>query len=591
MDSEIKICQNCKQNFTIESEDFDFYRKIDVPPPTFCPECRMMRRFLWKNERSLYKRKCNVLGHNEEFISMYSPESDVVLYDKDFWWSDKWNPLEYGIDYDLNRSFFEQFHELQKKTPRCPLVNNQSINSDYCNFADENKNCYLITTANRNENSFYGFFLVDNKDIMDCLFCSESELIYDCVDCHKCFRLFSSQQCKNCIDSSFLFDCSNCNNCLFSVGLRGKSYYLFNKPCSREEYEEERKKIFGSHRKYSEAIKKFEDIKLNFSLRKCSNLISCNNASGDFIFQSKNVKEGFDVYDSENISYAQQGVNSKDSFDIFSFDTTELCYESLSVGLPTNKCLFTVFCRSSDNLTYCDNCRGSHDLFGCVSLRNKSYCILNKQYTKEQYEEMVPKIIRHMNEYPYKDTAGNIYRYGDFFPTELCPFAYNETLAQEYFPLKKGVAIQHGFSWKTNDTKQYPITVEYEKIPDRINDVPDSIIKEVFGCAHAGVCVHQCTTAFRIVPEELSFYKKMDIPLPRLCSNCRHYERLKKRNPMRLWYRSCQCAGEKSENGVYTNTASHKHGRGRCPTKFKTSYAPERSEIVYCESCYQSEIA
>ena len=32
MNSETKTCQNCKQSFIIEPEDFEFYEKMKVPP-------------------------------------------------------------------------------------------------------------------------------------------------------------------------------------------------------------------------------------------------------------------------------------------------------------------------------------------------------------------------------------------------------------------------------------------------------------------------------------------------------------------------------------------------------------------------------
>ena len=58
--SEKRICQNCKKDFIIEPEDFNFYEKIKVPPPTFCPWCRFIRRMAWRNERALYKRTCDL---------------------------------------------------------------------------------------------------------------------------------------------------------------------------------------------------------------------------------------------------------------------------------------------------------------------------------------------------------------------------------------------------------------------------------------------------------------------------------------------------------------------------------------------------
>ena len=112
MISETRSCQNCKQSFTIEPADFDFYRKINVQPPTFCPECRNQRRMAWRNERTLYKRKCDAPGHTEEIISMYALDSPCVVYDRDYWWSDKWDPLQWGRDYDFTRTFFDQFNGL-----------------------------------------------------------------------------------------------------------------------------------------------------------------------------------------------------------------------------------------------------------------------------------------------------------------------------------------------------------------------------------------------------------------------------------------------------------------------------------------------
>ena len=61
MSSEKKICQNCRGEFTLEPDDFSFYEKIKVPPPTFCFDCRLQRKLAFVNERTLFKRKCDNL--------------------------------------------------------------------------------------------------------------------------------------------------------------------------------------------------------------------------------------------------------------------------------------------------------------------------------------------------------------------------------------------------------------------------------------------------------------------------------------------------------------------------------------------------
>ena len=103
MNSETKTCQNCKKDFVIDQEDFNFYEKIKVPLPTFCPLCRAQRRWAFRNERGLYKRKCDFSG--KEIFSMYAPDSPVKVYDRDIWLSDVWNPLDYGKEIDWSRPF------------------------------------------------------------------------------------------------------------------------------------------------------------------------------------------------------------------------------------------------------------------------------------------------------------------------------------------------------------------------------------------------------------------------------------------------------------------------------------------------------
>ena len=98
--SETKTCQNCKQNFAIEPEDFDFYAKIKVPAPTFCPQCRWQRRLMFRNERSLYMVNCGLCG--DSTLSTFTEDSGYVIYCPICYRSEDWDPMDYGINYDFS---------------------------------------------------------------------------------------------------------------------------------------------------------------------------------------------------------------------------------------------------------------------------------------------------------------------------------------------------------------------------------------------------------------------------------------------------------------------------------------------------------
>jgi len=119
MQSETRNCQNCKINFVIESDDFAFYRKIQVPPPTFCPTCRMIRRFVFRNQNKLFKTKSAFSG--ESILALVPPESGVKVVTQTEWFSDAWDPMEYAQDIDFSRPFLEQLFELHQKVPQYNL--------------------------------------------------------------------------------------------------------------------------------------------------------------------------------------------------------------------------------------------------------------------------------------------------------------------------------------------------------------------------------------------------------------------------------------------------------------------------------------
>lgn len=581
MQAEIRNCQNCKKDFTIEPDDFSFYKKIEVPPPTWCRECRQMRRMSFRNERNLFKRKCDKT--NKDIISIFTSDSPYKVYNQNYWYSDDFDPMIYGRNFDFSRSFFDQFGDLMKDVPYQSLGVRNSENCDYNNDMSNSKNCYLCARTHQSKDMLYTHRGNKSRDCVDCMQVIEtSEFLYECVECITCNNSIYLYFCENCSASSFLWNCKNCLDCFMCSNLRNKQYCFKNQQLSKDEYHN---KISGYHiESFSEkekAIQEFEDFNKK-NIRKYLNIVNSQNSTGDNIVECKNSKMCFGVKYTENVKYLYDIKDYKDSMDAYTGGrNSQLIYECTAAAAAYN-CKFCVRVPDSREITYSIAIYDSNNCFGCIGLRNAEYCIFNKQYSKEEYEKLKVKIIEHM-----KNTG----EWGEFFPMELSMFPYNNTVAQEYFPMTKKEVLEKGLNWSEPDIKNYEITMKSEELPDNIKDVGDKIVQDAIGCAHGGACDHGCSTAFRFIPREIEFYRKMNLPVPRLCPNCRYYGRFGKLNPLKLWHRKCQCAGIESENGVYKNLSSnHPHGDKKCDMEFETSYAPDRPEIIYCEKCYQQEV-
>lgn len=285
---------------------------------------------------------------------------------------------------------------------------------------------------------------------------------------------------------------------------------------------------------------------------------------------------------SEDCMYCSDVNYSKDCIDDCHVNHSERCYESFWLQ-KCYQCYFTIMSVESSNLWFCRDCLGCNDCLGCTNLRKSSYCIFNKQYTKEEYFKTVEKIKKHMDEMPYVDKKGSVYKYGEFFPIEFSSFGYNNTIAIQHFDMTEEKAKENGYPWFEIPRGEYKITKKASELPDSINDVNEDVLKEVIEC-------EKCKNAYRVLENELSFYKKENLPIPTMCNECRYERRISDRLKINLYERKCMCAGDTDETGVYKNTAKHSHGDEPCGEEFKTGYSPEGKEIVYCEKCYQQEV-
>ena len=568
--SSVQVCQNsgiskyCQGEFVVEPDDFVFYDKIKVPPPTFCPECRFERRLSFMNIFSLYKDECFKCKTN--IISMFHKDKGLKVYCSKCWWADDWDGLEYALDYDPSKNFFEQIKELKQKTPFMCLdtLFSSLVNSNYTNYSSYLKNTYALFFADYAEDSVYSEFLNTIKDTADSFRIRESELCYDSVGIMKCFGCISCLECDNSVNLLFSKSCSGCTDCFGCVNLRNKSYCIFNQQYSKEEYFEFIKNLnLSSYKNFKENKEKAKEFWLKNPVRENYGNILNIDVSGNYIYESKNAKNCYMCTSVEDSKYVQliSVPSTKDCYDYTCWGGgASLLYECLIVGHGAYNVKYSVGCYpnplNNEYSYYASVCK---DIFGCVNLKKKQYCILNKQYSKEEYEKLREQIIEDMNNNPYIDKKGRVYKYGEFFPIDLSSFSYNETYAFQLYPKTKEACLEEGYSWANYSPNEYSATVLSNDLPDVLADF-ENPTKEIIKC--------DCGKYYKIIEQELNLLKRLNVPIPRNCPECRRSERFNRILLNKSFNRNC----------------------AKCNKEINTAYAPDRPEIVYCEKCYQQEV-
>ncbi len=293
-------------------------------------------------------------------------------------------------------TFLEKYDLLKKSIPVPAVVSPYTVDCEYVDNTFRSKNCYYCFGSVALEDSMYTYIGWGNN-LVDCSYVLYSEKCYQCVDCNNCHNCAYLMDCNNCTDCHFSAFLNNCTDCFGCVGLTHKKYCIFNKQFSKGEYfkrVEELKKT--SPEKILEQLFK---LKQNIPHPANQQFNSENSPYGDYIYNSKNIYWSFNSYFCENSGYMGLGSGAKNCWDT-SYSgkkgdkngTIERCYELMDSGPYCYDCAFLQYSEGCTNCYYGSFITNCTDCFGCVGLKNKKYCILNNQLTKEQYVKAVKEI-------------------------------------------------------------------------------------------------------------------------------------------------------------------------------------------------------
>ncbi len=289
-------------------------------------------------------------------------------------------------------NYLEKFKTLRDSLPRLAVGIVDTQNCDYCNYIDKSKDCYLVVSVFESEMCMYGKFLFFSKWCIDNHYLENCELMYQCLDCRKCYNCDFCQDCENCIDCGHCLYLKGCRNCFGCMNLRQKSYYIFNKPYKKEDYEIKTKELKNLGQKYIE--EEFEKLKLSIS-HPATVGENNENSEGHHIYNNKNIINCYETKHSQDLINCTELFSCTDCTDILIGDYAKWCHECISAYKLENS-EFCYNCWESADLTYCEQCYQCRDCLFCANLQHKQYFIFNQPYSREEYFKEKQRIISDM---------------------------------------------------------------------------------------------------------------------------------------------------------------------------------------------------
>lgn len=467
-----------------------------LPAPSLCPECRLQRRFAFRNDWHYYRRTCDCCSN--AIVSIYQPSASFPVYCPDCFGRDDWDPLTYGREFDFSRPFFEQYCELQRLVPRVSIFQTQSEGSAFSVHSSRNKNCYLVSSVHESENVLFGDLCRGCRDCLDLYSCDAMELCFQCLFSLNCY---GSEYLEHCVDvhsSAWCLDCRGSSMLIGCVGLRQSTNAILNRAATPEQCAAVRAQLHGDRAFAEQFFAEFERL-CNRHPHPAQWLTNCEDSNGSFLRNCVRADACCNSRFLEDCCLLTETSMDRDCACCARCTKCELLYECHGM-VETTDSLFCNLTYNSTGMLYCDNCRaGCANCFGCISLNREHHCVLNRRVPAAEYGGLVARIAAHM-----RDTG----EWGQFFPPQVSPFAYNDTTAHVWFPLDDAAVRQRGWRWSDyRPEPSAPRVVRPRDIPESIEEIGDDILELAIECEASG-------RPFRLTKYELDFYRRRGIALP-----------------------------------------------------------------------------
>lgn len=440
-----------------------------------------------------------VFHKNNWLISVY-PESERIkkICTFDEFEKNREELTKKWIDYDFNKTFLENFKKLLDDSYFASLwIYMPCENAQYSDNVGWVKNTYLSSVVSSwSENVLYSFVVrKQSTNILNSTMVTDSsQNIYMGFCITASSNVFYSKFINNSYNIWFCSNLNWCSECILSANLDNKKYCIKNKEYSKEEYFIKKQEILDNKKDF---LKIYGIINDNWH-----NMWSTN-VTWSYLVNCENVQNGCfstGIKNGRNVMFVGWGEWIENAKDFVAGLVCNDVYASCGAWLGSN--IYCSFNNSWSNIYYSYFCNNCSFCFWCIGLKNKQFCIFNKQYTKEEWYELADKIFAQM------DAEWIL---GDFFPGKLNPFYFNDTAAyliDDTFT--KDEVTKDWYMWRDEEIKvDIPEWSEIVNVEDLdIVNYDESILKKVIKDKNWNY--------YRIVKMEYDFLKKHNLPLPEI---------------------------------------------------------------------------
>ena len=299
--------------------------------------------------------------------------------------------MNHYLKYNMTtKGFFQEFQRLLYSQPKPETLVTSCENCFYGDHVFNSKNLTYCFDTSASSDSLYLFDCHLVVGSLDCDYTVEAESCYESVDLYKCFNCYYIESSDNVRDAMYGYELSNCHDVFGCVNLKNKSYCIFNRQFSKEEYEEKIKKYKALPPE--KALAMLEELKLRFPITQSEAARNVNSSYGNKVYDSKNCYLCFDIGRCEECSYLYDCADNKHSMDMaYSYQSCDNSYQIID-SIQIYNSSYILNSQNCQDSSYLFNCKGVKNSLGCVGLQYKEYCILNRQLSKEDYEKIAPSI-------------------------------------------------------------------------------------------------------------------------------------------------------------------------------------------------------